>query len=549
MRRPWTRFDDDRRAEGFVAAGYSVAAVAAFGVSRPFVSRTALARGVAAAVAVAAVGALGAAPREACAQAGPEAGGAGGAPAAGAPGAGGGGQAGAEKAGTGGAAPAAKRRPEGVDTKIVIYVEGPKAADVRNEIEMALPPGVTLLPAGPFVEALRKQGLVPLAKSIKGPAERQEAAAKIQAAAREVGAQAAIVANAPAAKGGRYDVPLLIVPADDPTPLASTNAKASAKGGAQGRAEALAGFVSPAVSGLVPIVAPGPEKAEEPKAEGPKAEGPKAEGPKAEEPKAEEPKAEEPKVEGPEAEEPKVNKFVRGKFVLEGAVGTQGRSFFYIFPPNLERGDDTKPYDLLAAPHLFLQADVYPLAGPNASFAGNFGLTGSVGGAVGLKSNLGDARNVETKFFHVRAGPKLRFPLGAGPDAAMLSGEVTYSRWGFTLTDPRGAWPSFVYQAVRPGVGLRLPAGPLAVLFEGGYQFVFNSGALRDRFPNASVFGIDGLLGVAVPLTGPVEGRFSFNYTRYRGNLQADLDSATGYVAAGSVDQFFGLRVGVAVAP
>ncbi|HEU4406017.1 MAG TPA: hypothetical protein VFS43_12185 [Polyangiaceae bacterium] len=512
---------------------------------RPHLARSALR----ALVAISSLGALWALEHAAYAQAGAEKAGAGGAPAAGAQkGASGGGQEGAEKSGSGGGAPAAdKPAPPSAETKVVIYVEGAKAAEVRTEIEMALPVGVTIVPAGPFVESLRKQGLLPLAKSLKGPAERQEAAPKVQAAVRESGAQAAIVANAPAAKGGKYDIPLLIVPFDNATPLASTNAKAPAKGGAgaQPRAEAIAGFVSPAISGIVPIVSAGPE----PKAEEPKAEEPKAEEPKAEEPKAEEPKAEEPKAEEKKPEPAPTNNFVRGKYLLEAGIGTQGRSFFYIFPSGLERGDNIRSYDLLAAPHLSVRGDVYPFAGPGDSFANGIGLTAAVGGAFGLTSNFSDLNDVETTFFHFRIGPKLRFPLGVGPNPALLTGEVSYSRLAFTFTDPNGVTPSFIYQSIRPGVGLRLPAGPVALLVEGGYHFVNDSGALGDRFPNASVFGLDAQLGLAVPITDALEGRFNLNYTRYRGNLQADLDSPTGYIAAGSVDQFFGLRVGVAIAP
>jgi hypothetical protein len=486
--------------------------------------------------------------REAYAQAGPEAAGAGGAPASGAQKGGtGNGQEGGEKSGSGGgAAPAAeKKAPSGPETKVVIYVEGAKAAEVRSEIEMALPAGVTLLPAGPFVEALKKQGLLPLAKSIKGPAERQEAAAKVQAAAQEVGAHAVIIANAPAAKGGKFDIPLLIVPSDNPNPLASTNAKAATKGGTP-RAEALAGFVSPAISGIVPITpvtAPAPEKAEEAKAEEKKPEESKAEEKKPEE-KAEESKPEEKKPEPAET-----NNFLRGKYVIEAGLGTVGRSFFYIFPSNFDRGDNVNSYDLLAAPNPYVQGDVYPFAGPNDSFLNSIGVTGTLGGAIGLKSNLGDQQGVKTTVFQARFGPKLRFPLGPGPKAPMLSGEVTYSRLSFTFTDPTGGSPSFIYQSIRPGVGVRLPAGPVAVLFEGGYHFVTETGALDDRFPNASVSGLDAQLGVAVPISTLLEARFNLNYTRYRGNLQADLDSPTGYVAAGSVDQFYGLRVGVAIAP
>ncbi|HEU4533996.1 MAG TPA: hypothetical protein VFS00_07760, partial [Polyangiaceae bacterium] len=126
-------------------------------------------------------------------------------------------------------------------------------------------------------------------------------------------------------------------------------------------------------------------------------------------------------------------------------------------------------------------------------------------------------------------------------------------RWAFTFDDPNGFSPSFTYKSIRPGVGLRLPTGPLTVLFETGFHFVSDAGALSARFPNSSVTGLDAQLGVAVPFSDIIEGRFSLNYNRYRGNLKADLDpnaaNYTPYQASGSVDQFFGLHVGVAIAP
>jgi hypothetical protein len=516
-------------------------------------------------VAVAALNAFWPLERAAYAQAGAEKSGAGGAPAAGDKAAGdkagaekagtGGGQEGAEKSGEGGAAPAGDKATEkggekqgaavSAETKVVIYVEGPKAAEVKADIEKSLPAGVTAVPSEPFAESLKAQGLVPLAKNIKGPRERDAAAAKLQPLAQQAGVQAVIVATAPAAKGGKFDIAILIVPSDSPQPLASTNVKAATKDN-QKRAEAIAGVISPAISGIIPIVSPAA------------AEPAKAEEAKAEEAKAEEPKAEEAKAEEKKPEEAGGNNFLKGKYLLEAGLGTQGRSFFYILPPGLERGNNVRDYDILAAPHLFVHADWYPFAGPGDSFVNNIGLTAIAGGAVGLKSTLRDLNGqqvtgVKTNFFHFRIGPKVRFPLGQGDKAPLFTGEVAYSRWGFTFDDPDGTSPSFIYQSVRPGVGLRLPAGPVTLLFETGAHFVTNAGELDARFPNAGVLGLDLQAGVAVPFSPTFEGRFALNYNRYRGNLKAELDQNadlyTGYVAAGSVDQFFGLHVGVAIAP
>jgi hypothetical protein len=472
------------------------------------------------------------------------AGGAAGAAGAEKTGAGGGGAESPEKSGAGGAAPAGGEKggdkqaaAPATETKVVIFVDGPKAAEVKAEIEKSLPAGVTAVDPGPFGEALKKQGVGPLGKSIKGPRERATAAPQVQAAAQEAGVQAAIVAHAPGAKGGKYDIAILIVPSDSPQPLASTNVKVPAKGGEQKRAEAVAGVVSPAISGIVPIVAPAPEQ--------------KAEEPKAEEPKAEEPKAEEPKKEDEEKkEEPAQNTFVKGKFLLEAGVGTQGRSFFYIQPLS---DDNVRPYDLLAAPHLFARADFYPFAGPGDSFANNIGLTAMAGGSFGIRSTINGQTGVGTTFFHFRAGPKVRLPVGGGDKPTLLTGEITYSRLAFTFDDPNGVAPSFTYQSIRPGVGARVPVGPLHALFEGGFHFVSDSGELTARFPNSTVIGLDLLAGVGISLSEKVEGRVTLNYTRYRGNLKAELDpnadTATPYVASGSVDQFFGIHVGAAIAP
>jgi hypothetical protein len=475
-------------------------------------------------LAIAVLGLLGPFELEAYAQAG--AGGAGGA-------------AGGEKSGEGGAgAPSSKKAP--AETKVAIFVEGAQAGEVRAEIEKSLPPGVIVLPDGPFIEALKKQHLLPLAKNIKGPAERQKATSKLQLAAQEVGAQAGIVASAPAAKAGKFDIPILIMPSDSTELLSSVNATGSVKDNNQPRAEAIAGVVSAAISGILPVVT------EEPP-------------PKVEEPKVEEKPPEKPKVEEKKPEPPPVNKFLRGKFLFELGLGTQGRSFFYIMPPGLEQGDNVRDYRSLFIPHAFLRADVFPFAGPDDTFLNNIGLTGSVGRAFGLSSTLsGGGREepetgVETTFFHFRVGPKVRFLLGPGDRAPMITGEITYSNVGFTFADAKLSSPSFIYQSVRPGVGARVPVGPVAVLFEGGLHYVYNAGDLDGRFPNAGVLGFDAQLGVALPLGKLFEARLNVNYTRYRGNLKADLDRDaafyTGYIAAGSVDQFFGAHLGVAVAP
>jgi hypothetical protein len=525
-------------------------------VLRPYLAYSSLA--MSAIVAAASLGMFWPLEREANAQAGGEKAGAGGAPAAAGAekaGAGGAGGESTEKSGSGGATPPGDKAgekggekqaaPAAAETKVVIFVEGPKAAEVKAEIEKSLPAGVTSVPAEPFAEALKKQGLAPLGKNIKGPRERADAAPKLQLAAQEAGVAAAIVATAPAAKGGKFDVAILIVPSDSPQPLASTNIKAASKGGGQMRAEAIAGVISPAISGIIPIVAPAPAE-------------PKAEEPKAEEPKAEEPKAEEPKAEEPKAEPAATNNFVRGKYLLEAGAGTQGRSFFYIYPPGFEADnntDNTRDYSILAAPHLYLHGDIFFGSAGDSFGLGNFGVTAIAGGAVGLKSTLNGGGRAEaetgvaTTFFHARVGPKVRFLLGGGEKPTMLTGEIAYSRYSFTFADATGSAPSYVYQSVRPGVGLRLPAGPVNILFETGFHFVLNSGELERRFPNSSVIGLDLQGGLAVPLSSIIEMRFNLNYNRYRGNLKADLASTTGYIAAGSVDQFYGLNIGVAVAP
>jgi hypothetical protein len=252
--------------------------------------------------------------------------------------------------------------------------------------------------------------------------------------------------------------------------------------------------------------------------------------------------------------------FVRGRFQFEVGVGTQARSFGYLQPRSIgSNRDNVRPYGALITPHFVAQADAFPLAGPGDSWGNHLGLTASVGGSVGQKSTLSGGQRseletgVSTTFFHFRAGPKLRFALGSGDKASLLTAEVAYSRWAFTFDDASGSSPSFVYQSIRPGIGARVPAGPVALLFEGGFHAVTDAGALSARFPNASVHGFDTQLGLALPISRAFEGRVSLNYNRYRGNLRAELNpnapTATPYLAAGSVDQFFGARFGVAVAP
>ncbi|MCU0684346.1 MAG: hypothetical protein MUF34_19245 [Polyangiaceae bacterium] len=500
-------------------------------MSRGVFTRVVFAPGVIAALV--ALGALGPFPPEAFAQsapAGAEAKGAGGAPgaagAAGAAGAGAGGQTGGETSGAGGAE---KQAPPVAEIKVVIFVEGPKAAEVRAEIEKSLPPGVAVLPDGPFLEALKRRGLLPLAKNIKGPPERVASTPKLQGAAQDVGAQAAVLASANAAKGGKYDVPMLIVPSDSPEALVSTNSVVSAKAGTQSRAEAIAGIISAAISGILPI-APVVIEAKVVPVEAPKPEPPK-------------------KVEAPKPAPPPPNQFVQGKVLFEVGLGTQGRAFSYIFPAGLDGTDRSivRPYNLLASPHLLLRADYYPFAGPSDSFLTKLGLSVVGGGSALVKSTIRGQEDNDTAFFHFRVGPKVRFPIGADKQA-LITGEITYSHLDFTITDPGRSSPSFIYQSIRPGVGVRYPVGPLVALFEGGLHYVFASSELKARFPNATILGFDAQLGLALPLSAHFEGRFNLNYNRYRGNLKADLDSATGYVAAGSVDQFFGAHLGAAAA-
>jgi hypothetical protein len=107
---------------------------------------------------------------------------------------------------------------EAADTKpIAVYVEGPDASSVRDEVLAVVPGSLKVLDEGEFSSALQKQGQKgQMGNVMAQPKQRGKLLSRIKKATEKAGAQAAIVARVRKTRtGGRELWVLLVDPGSD----------------------------------------------------------------------------------------------------------------------------------------------------------------------------------------------------------------------------------------------------------------------------------------------------------------------------------------------
>jgi hypothetical protein len=238
---------------------------------------------------------------------------------------------------------------------------------------------------------------------------------------------------------------------------------------------------------------------------------------------------------------------------VEGGVGVLGRTFVYA-----DRGTaDLREYEALAIATPYVRFDVWPAFIPK-KFPLDLGFVGGAGGSIGLRSTIDGAR-VPTRWTRWDLGVALRAHIPRG--SARLGVSVGRDRFAFDASEvPSWQLPQTDYTYVRVGVDARIRLGFAAVVGALGYRFVplgHRDGAaldtVSDRFPHATVGGVDAQLGIVLPLYGRsgigldrwlrgLEVRTTFEWTRWFYAMHPELGDA--YVAGGALDHGFGVRFG-----
>ena len=432
---------------------------------------------------------------------------------------------------------------------IAVYVEGPDADVVRRAIVAAVPSGVTVAEAGAFNTALAEQGQKgPFAKALDGKA-RERSAMRIRRAAAASGIDGTVVARVTRGKKDRRILILLIAssgPGGDLEDELVLGAKPTRADDAK--------IASSVGTSLVEYRGGGAAAAGRSEPETPSAAA-KDKGEEATPSAGEKSPAQAPEGQSPEAPEHKAPRprGVPGRslFELELAGGALGRRFGY----NNGQTANLRTYQVFPASILSLRAELFPFAdGSSAAFA-NIGFIAGFSRSFFLQSSLPDPMTgattaIDTTATSYSGGVRGRIPVG-GETGSVVGVSFSYVGQAFGFATTGNDLPDVSYTAVRPALDLRIPFGKISLLAEAGFRACLGAGQVAHRFRSPTAWGIDAQLGAAYLLLPGWEMRLIGDYEHYVYTFKPQTNSqdprlSDNYRADGALDQFFGVRLGIA---
>jgi hypothetical protein len=184
------------------------------------------------------------------------------------------------------------------------------------------------------------------------------------------------------------------------------------------------------------------------------------------------------------------------------------------------------------APEGAVELEARPFAGKGPALRG-LSLQGELHSVFLLKSTdpvTGD--KLDTSW--LRAAGSLRWRYEVAPRTFVgLSAGVLHD--SFKVKGANLAPPNTGNTFVRLGLNARVAAGPVAILAQGAYLLSLSGGEVADRLRDASVGGVEGGLGVAVPLGKRLEVRAQGLYTRVFYAFKPQPGDP--FVAGGALDQ------------
>lgn len=179
------------------------------------------------------------------------------------------------------------------------------------------------------------------------------------------------------------------------------------------------------------------------------------------------------------------------------------------------------------------------------SVARGFGLTGGVTYALGVGTDGGNSAGpARAEVYGYELGVRQRIPVGIidlVPHAGYL--QDTFVARGGDLA------PDVNYRVVRAGLGIRLALSDrVAVHGSADYLHVLDAGPLTgDRFPRATVRGVDLDLGAGYSFTDNFEAQVSVGLRRYGFDMKVQPTDTL--IAGGATDEYLSMTIGIAYRP
>ncbi|WP_438020100.1 hypothetical protein WMF18_13975 [Sorangium sp. So ce315] len=407
---------------------------------------------------------------------------------------------------------------------IAVYIEGPNAAAIREDILSFIPETLGVVDDGDFSKALKSAGQKkPVGDALVSKAQRKKALDRIRKAGKAVNAEGVIYGVSRTNRKKKKEVHLVYVDenagdlaVDDPVPTA---------GSRDDRKRALEELLGPTLAQIAP-----PPVEEDKASEGD--EGADGEG-----------DGQEKDGEGDDAGgddrggKRKPNDIHSALFSVELGLEFVGRWFDYSDP----RTNNLRPYGVFGQPALSIAGEVYPLASTDIPVLKDLGITAGYARALGLNSAVGDGDPISTTYQRINLGLRERLSIG---DASQLGINAGLRFVTFDIEAPADlarTVPNVSYTLFRVGLDGRFPLGPVALGLGADYLLPLSSGPVYERFKGPSVQGIGAMAGVMIPVATGIEGRVLLEYARFFSSFQPEQGDA--YIAGGAIDQYLGLRL------
>jgi hypothetical protein len=446
----------------------------------------------------------------------------------------------------------AQSKPSADSTKpheIAVYVEGSKAAEVREEILSILPNTTHAIDAGQFRDLLVKAGQkVPVGVPLTMSKQRVPVLSRFGKAATNASAEAIVIGVVKPGKGGSRDVLILWVKADGGDPLVE---KTIPLNGSEkdAIAKALDTQLAPMKTGMPATTpgTPGTPDTTAPAGSGTGSTTSPAAGTGTKDTDT-----------GGSSDQSARPKNTHGREILNAflAFDLGGRFFKYHQPLT----SNLRSYNVFGAPAIALAAEVYPMAMLKTPVIQGLGIVGDFRIALGLGSKTKEGTKVGTSWNRFDVGLRYRQALAKiekkGDKAVVLGLKGTFGRDAFTLTTTDATLgaetPSVSYLFMRIGLDGEFPAGPVLLVLRGGYLGAFSAGEVDKRFQadakqhpalgSPSLGGIDIGGGITVPIVAGFEMRFTGEYDRWFYAFHPKPTDA--HIAGGAVDQNIHLELG-----
>jgi hypothetical protein len=408
--------------------------------------------------------------------------------------------------------------------RVAVFVDGPDGRALSAELTASMPSNVTLTAASELQTALSKRHLKSLAEDMTHPKRREALLGKLAGIASEVGVDTVVL-------GGQDedndDVELMVLTTDKPGASVDEHVPTDDEAARDARFKT-----------LLQAALGGDETDSDASARSP-----------------------DPKPVAEDHSEPEAPQRSFADDLISGFVGLDfgGRQLHYrdrVTNANLRPYDLPKGIPLPVAPGLAASVEIFPLASSDWSAARDIGLSAH-GGYNIASSKVGDVTS-KTHWFSWEVNLRGRLLFGPRETANVVGIEAGLGRQAFTLSAPgavQDILPSVDYYYWRLGVDDRVPLGVASLIAGVAYRHlesrrapsgdtVLAAGLFGEHFPHASIAGLDGKLGVAVPLAPAIEARIILSYVRYWSSLHPQPGDQ--YVAGGALDQLINADLGIA---